>query len=270
MVVLDFSECGKCNYTCTSILFQRNFKNWTSGNNDINKFIQHTQLSAHTYYEVKSALEWIPYDRLYDIKYIEEDDEFGKVYRANWIDGRLNKWNGKNQNWEREDQNMFVILKILNNPASISFEFIYKTAVPYKVYGITQDPETKNYMMVLNYKCKKCNKVCNSMHFQQTFIDWTSGNNDIDKFIQDTQLSDAHDDVKKALEWIPYDRLYDVKYITKNDEFGKVYRANWIDGRLNEWNDKNQNWEREDQNMFVILKNLNNPAIVTSKYIDKV
>ncbi|PKC62710.1 hypothetical protein RhiirA1_423504 [Rhizophagus irregularis] len=52
---------------------------------------------------------------------------------------------------------MFVILKILNNPASITFEFMYKIAVSHEVYGITQDPETKNYMMVLNYKCKKCN-----------------------------------------------------------------------------------------------------------------
>ncbi|RGB36389.1 hypothetical protein C1646_758206 [Rhizophagus diaphanus] len=41
------------------------------------------------------------------------------------------------------------------------------------------------------------------------------GNNDIDKFIQDTQLS-AHSDVREALEWIPYDRFHDIKYIAKD------------------------------------------------------
>ncbi|CAB5375547.1 unnamed protein product [Rhizophagus irregularis] len=35
---------------------------------------------------------------------------------------------------------------------------MYKISVPYKVYGITQDPETKNYMVVFDAnKCKKCN-----------------------------------------------------------------------------------------------------------------
>jgi len=46
--------------------------------------------------------------------------------------------------------------------------------------------------------CEVCNKenirsswckACNAKHFQQDFEKWTSGNVDIDKFIQDTQLS---------------------------------------------------------------------------------
>ena len=44
--------------------------------------------------------------------------------------------------------------------------------------------------------CKECNQelynswcnACNAKHFQQNFKKWTSGNDDIDKFIQDTQL----------------------------------------------------------------------------------
>ncbi|PKC64273.1 hypothetical protein RhiirA1_421782 [Rhizophagus irregularis] len=47
---------------------------------------------------------------------------------------------------------MFVILKILNNPASITLKLINKIAVSiavsYKIYGITQNPETKNYMIL--------------------------------------------------------------------------------------------------------------------------
>ena len=39
-----------------------------------------------------------------------------------------------------------------------------------------------------------------------------------------------------SLEWIPYDRFYDIKYIAKG-EFGEVYRANWIDGYISYWSD---------------------------------
>src|SRR3954451_5286487 len=88
-------KCGKCNRICCAIHFQNNFKNWTSGNNDIDKFIQNTQLSAH--FDEKKALEWIPYDKFYDIEYIDES-AFGKVYRGNWIDGNICKWDEYNQN----------------------------------------------------------------------------------------------------------------------------------------------------------------------------
>jgi hypothetical protein len=121
MVVFNI-KCEECN-TCNSIYFQYNFFNWTSGNNDIDKFIQSTQLSAHK--KVADALEWIPYNRFYDIKYISED-KFNKMYRANWIDGCINKWDNDNQNWKRKKPYMFVILKILNNPTSITPKFINK------------------------------------------------------------------------------------------------------------------------------------------------
>ena len=106
-----------------------------------------------------------------------------------------------------------------------------------RLYGITQDPKTKNYIMVLKDICEKCNEICPAKRFQQNFKNWTSGNNDIDKFIQDTQLS-AHNIDDKTLEWIPYDRFYDIKYIAKGG-FDKVYRENWIDGLIDEWDDEN-------------------------------
>src|SRR6185437_7665787 len=120
------------------------------------------------------------------------------------------------------------------------------------------------------WKCKECNqentgykwcKACNAKHFQQNFEKWTSGNVDIDKIIQEAQLSS--NDRYKILEWIPYDRFYDIEYIAKGG-FGKVYRANWIDGDIWKWDNKNQNWERREYNMFVALKSLNNSQNVTS------
>ena len=107
------------------------------------------------------------------------------------------------------------------------------------------------------------------MYFQQTSKNWTSGNDDIDKFIQVTQLS-AHDNLSKVLEWIPYDRFYDIEfeYVAKGG-FGKMCRAKWIDGRIKRrsiWDYENQDWKREDQNMFVILKSLNNPKNFTLEF----
>jgi len=107
-------------HTCSANHFQQNFKNWTSGNDNIDKFIQDAQLSAEDYFEV---LEWIPYDRFYDIKYITKG-EFGTVYKAKWIDGSIRNWDDKKQDWERLRQNDFVALKSLDNSTNVSLEFI--------------------------------------------------------------------------------------------------------------------------------------------------
>jgi hypothetical protein len=137
----------------------------------------------------------------------------------------------------------------------------------YEFYGITQDLETKIYIMVLNKKCKECNYICNAIHFQQNFVNWTSDSDNIDEFIQDTQLS-AHktNEIPNALEWIPYDRFYGIKCIVEK----KVYRATWIDGEISYWNSKNQNWMRKNQDMSVILKKLNNPKNITLEFMNEV
>ncbi|RIA81929.1 kinase-like domain-containing protein [Glomus cerebriforme] len=97
---------GWCN-PCNAKRFQQNFKNWTSGNDDIDKFIQNTQLSAK---ENCKVLEWIPYDRFYNIEYIAKGG-FGKItFHHKLIGGSIIRF-----------------------------------------YGITQDPDTKNYTMVLDY-----------------------------------------------------------------------------------------------------------------------
>ncbi|CAB4441279.1 unnamed protein product [Rhizophagus irregularis] len=123
---------------------------------------------------------------------------------------------------------MYVIMKCFNNIENIASEFENSKTTMHKIYGITRKPQTKNYMMILNNTCKKCIYECNVTRYQQDFKNWTSGNNDIDRFIQDTQLS-AHKYTTSALEWIPYDRFRDIKYIAEGG-FGKVYKAIWIDG----------------------------------------
>jgi hypothetical protein len=115
--------------------------------------------------------------------------------------------------------------------------------------------------------CKKCNQACNARRFQRNFGNWTSGNNDIDNFIRDTQsLAHKSHEISHALEWIPYDRFYNIK----NIKSAGMYRANWIDGKISYWDDYNQSWKRKSCNMSVILKNLNNPKDIASKFMSEV
>jgi hypothetical protein len=124
--------CEECKrIDCNAKRFQQNFKNWTSGNDIIDNFIQGTQLSAHSNYEAPRALEWIPYDKFTNIKYVAKGG-FGKVYKANWIDGCMdNKWNIKNHNWRRIRQDMFVALKSLNNSKDVTTEFMKEVKLIY-------------------------------------------------------------------------------------------------------------------------------------------
>ncbi|GES81922.1 kinase-like domain-containing protein [Rhizophagus clarus] len=154
-IMTDFNWC----YACNVERFRENFKNWTSGNENINKFIQETQLSAKQHFNI---LEWISYERFRDVKYIAKGG-FGKVYRAKWKDGYIFMWDNKIQNWGRLQPNMFVALKSLNNSKNVTSRFISEVTFHYnsintyiksyivRFYGITRDPETENYMMVLEY-----------------------------------------------------------------------------------------------------------------------
>src|SRR5437763_14905157 len=61
-----YNWCQPC-YSCYTKCFQQNFKNWTSGNREIDWFIQKTQLKAKNKYQF---MEWIEYGRFEDIKYL--------------------------------------------------------------------------------------------------------------------------------------------------------------------------------------------------------
>ena len=114
--------------------------------------------------------------------------------------------------------------------------------------------------------CPECNqeysqtwcKPCNSKHFQNDFNKWTSGNDEIDKFIQDAQLNANYS--WDVIEWIPYDRFKDVKQIGKGG-FGTIHYARWIDGFIQWWDIENQQWKRywhEAEIVEVALKKFDN------------
>ncbi|PKY51234.1 hypothetical protein RhiirA4_468116 [Rhizophagus irregularis] len=161
---IEFGKCKECLkihedldgcLSCNSERFQRDFYKWTSRNEVIDKLIQDNQLSVKRY---GLLLEWIPYDKFININYIAEGG-FAKVYLALWIDGQIRKWSQLSNSWRRNGPTT-VALKVLNNSNNISEDFLneikflnevsgYMCII--KCFGITQDPITNNYALVLQY-----------------------------------------------------------------------------------------------------------------------
>jgi hypothetical protein len=121
----SFYWCRSCN--------SKNFKNWTSGNNEVDKFIQKAQLKAKYFREI---LEWIEYDRFENVKYLAKGG-FGTIYKAIWKDGYISKWDSENNQWERskcwdEDYGNFpVVLKCLHNSRDITAKFLKEVSYLY-------------------------------------------------------------------------------------------------------------------------------------------
>ncbi|RHZ78542.1 hypothetical protein Glove_162g61 [Diversispora epigaea] len=153
-------ECGNENtgedwcLQCNSQHFQQNFGNWTSGNKDVDEVIKESQSNCTT---KCSFVEWVPYSKFEDIKYIDKGG-FGKIYSAIWKEGFITKWNIQQKQWERIN-NKKVALKSLNNSQNITTEFlnefknhlICNESLIVSCFGITQDPETKDYMFVMSF-----------------------------------------------------------------------------------------------------------------------
>ena len=113
--------------------------------------------------------------------------------------------------------------------------------------------------MILNYKyfelyCILCGKQhtdnyvnrcdpCQIKYLKENFINWTSGNEKIDNFIQEkhSKISSRTDMV---FEWIPYDQFSNIKEMGKDDLNNfTIYSATWK-GQLHYDDDKHE-YERK-------------------------
>jgi hypothetical protein len=98
---------------------------------------------------------------------------------------------------------------------------------------------------------------------QSTFI-WSSGNCQIDEFIQKKQLK-IKDYNEVVFEWIPYNQFNKVKETGRNDLI-TVYSAIWKDGPLQYESNK----YTRDSNSKVALKCLHNSTNPIEFVINKV
>src|ERR1041385_1343864 len=104
----------------------------------------------------------------------------------------------------------------------IYMEELEKRKEAYGVCGECNEPGTGTYWC----------QPCNAKRFEENFKNWTSGNKNIDEFIQQLQLDTVHH--LRCLEWIPSEKFQNITYITRGG-FGKVYSADWPEGYIEYW-----------------------------------
>lgn len=268
-----------CN-PCNAKRFQNDFKNWTSGNKVIDDFILKIQFKA---WDNEEVIEWIPLNKFNNIQSLITTRTFEPIFEAKWIDGYIVKWDYMNNKWERS-VNETVYFVDLHNSTNISMEFmenrfgLYDTAI----CGLTKNPMNDSYVAVMkqhySYACPKCQQPyryqyitwcnpCNTKQLRSEFKNWTSGNEMIDNFIQKKQLEAyMNNDI---IEWIPYEKLKHIKYLAKGG-FGIIYQAIWVDGHIVKWYSKNNKWKRDNANIMVCLKKLNNSNGALKEFLQEV
>ncbi|GES93958.1 kinase-like domain-containing protein [Rhizophagus clarus] len=256
-----------CN-PCQINYLKWHFISWTSGNKQIDCFIQKKQLQINRSLDV--VFEWIPYNQFSNIK------ETGNgCATAVWKDGPLN-YNFNEKKWMRKSDKKVTIKYLHNTQNIINNKFLNKVKSEDISYGISQDPETENYIFVLNKKyfekyCEYCDeenayskqykwcKTCLISYLKNNFANWTSGNKQIDDFIQERQLQITQIDILEGFvfEWIPYNQFSSIK------ERGNGFAmATWKDMLLkfNKWN----------SNRDVVLKCLYNSQYISDEFLNKV
>ena len=119
------------------------------------------------------------------------------------------------------------------------------------LYGISQNPDTKDYIMV----------------FQDVYY---SGNMKIDKLIQAMHLKiNSINDI--FFEWIPYNQFDNIEEISKGD-FATIYSATWRDGPLlyyDSYNSYKKEYKRKSDKK-VALKCLHYSQNITNEILDEV
>ena len=118
---------------------------------------------------------------------------------------------------------------------------IFNDNVLIKTYGISQNPYTKDYIIVLQNRyyeeyCENCIKEYTDITYKwckpcQLKNNQSSGNIEIDNFIQKLQL-EISNPWDMLFEWISYNQFNKVKEISKSD-FATTYLALWKDGHYN-------------------------------------
>ncbi|RHZ86353.1 hypothetical protein Glove_52g57 [Diversispora epigaea] len=121
---------------------------WKSGNGEIDKIIQMTQSDDDA--KEWEIWRWVNYSKFKNIEYLAEGG-FGSICKAEWIDmpEELFAFYKSNK----------VALKKLKNSQEISPEFLKELKANFQcrdryvlpILGITQDPKTKEYAIVLRY-----------------------------------------------------------------------------------------------------------------------
>ncbi|GBC09842.1 hypothetical protein RclHR1_09150013 [Rhizophagus clarus] len=147
-----FKWCDKCKITH----FNCNYSKLPTVNNDINFILKDNYCKSN---KISEFIEWIPYDSFVDITYINQGG-FSKVYSALWLNSHIYEWDLIKLEWKRLSGYKNVALKVLESSCYNISGFLQEVQSYYKIgfshkitklYGISKDPYTQNYILVLEY-----------------------------------------------------------------------------------------------------------------------
>jgi hypothetical protein len=122
----DCSNCDQCKIDdlpcqpCIRDQYQKDYKNWTSGNIKIDKLVKYVRPS---HVNTNLFLEWIPYENLKIIKKDFKRGGYGTISLATWLNGYIIRWDHHKKQWHRQKETK-IILKTLNKSKNISDDFI--------------------------------------------------------------------------------------------------------------------------------------------------
>jgi hypothetical protein len=123
--------------------------------------------------------------------------------------------------------------------------------------------------------CENCNQECLATSYcehcvrnylKEKLSNWTSGNDDIDNLIQKCQSETLMP--SKVIEWIPYNNLRNIKYLTRGG-FSEIYTAIWIDGGYEVWDSENKQLKRTGAHT-VVLKRLETVEKASQSWFEEV
>ncbi|RIB09873.1 kinase-like domain-containing protein [Gigaspora rosea] len=145
----------KSNTLCYDREFEKKFGKCTSGNSDIDNFIQQMQRKVQY---LKDVIEWIPFDKFTNIKYLANGG-FGTVFKAIWTDGYIQYWDNNKGQWKRNPQINICLKSFNGSKERIKVEVLnevenqhnYRDDSAIRIYGITKNPKDNNYMIVMQY-----------------------------------------------------------------------------------------------------------------------
>ncbi|CAG8463690.1 9219_t:CDS:2 [Paraglomus brasilianum] len=165
---LVYGICPECNELnsyydwCSSCIYYNYISSkavWTSGDRVLDRFIREAQRQAVSRH---NFIEWIPFLRFENVTYLHGGG-LGDVYEAVWSDGYPQAWDYDNQKFMRYKDTKVVLKFIEAASSGVSEWFLNKISAYIRwhqnsgdryiihCYGVTQDPDTHNYALVLEY-----------------------------------------------------------------------------------------------------------------------
>ena len=115
------------------------------------------------------------------------------------------------------------------------------------------EPRECDKCQTTRYSDKYCER-CISLHLQNLFNTWISGNEIIDDFIHKCQILSSLP--YNILEWVPFEEFEKVKKLTEGG-FSSIYTATWTRGGITDYDENRKEFTYFGPEL-VVLKSLNN------------